>query len=528
MTEGKNLLGEPISDSAKVPERGLLVTNHLNLIYMLAAGLVMPPAGFGEKYYSDTLECFPGWIPLFVDRVSKQAVEYSTKEASHLKICIVEFDLAGLVGQAMVLGTNGLREIDLPKPLLGSDQLLLLPAPFPISRVVSIVFQSVDDKRECEAQAKDFNNVQIEYFNRRTNKSVFTKRTSNFAWPPYGNGPIERTVTLQRPIAAGGAMAMLLLFANLGDMAVHACRVGFDPEEGATGIEDDHPFLIGLESWVRGRGQILSAPMDFAGSIDADRSLACLYWEVIDRLAEWEQAGQSSNAESIAIECLSETSSSLPLALETDVIGLCETLTSLTEFCDATVSELFDRHDTSLAHSLILFLLREDCAALLDFESDRLSEWDWLAAAVLFGVRDGWMRLPLRLRPGRDLLDAVSHRMACLSHRIDRTGFDLGNAPPRVLPLRELFKDSSRSKSKLKFAAIKLATLEHWDCIQSSIVLRSGQYELIGRNGSTVIRMSGEPKVSREIDHELFFNLLSGVRFDRIGKLEGIRRELSG
>ena len=49
---------------AKAPDSGLLVTNHLNLMYILAAGLVMPPAGFGDKYYRDTLECFPGWIPL--------------------------------------------------------------------------------------------------------------------------------------------------------------------------------------------------------------------------------------------------------------------------------------------------------------------------------------------------------------------------------------------------------------------------------------------------------------------------------
>ena len=50
------------------PNVGYLVTNHLNLMYMLSAGLVMPPSGFGEKYYSDTLERFPGWIPLLSTR----------------------------------------------------------------------------------------------------------------------------------------------------------------------------------------------------------------------------------------------------------------------------------------------------------------------------------------------------------------------------------------------------------------------------------------------------------------------------
>ena len=51
--------------SSAVPERGCLVTNHLNLLYMLAAGLLLPKSGFGEKYYRDTLEVCPGWLPLF-------------------------------------------------------------------------------------------------------------------------------------------------------------------------------------------------------------------------------------------------------------------------------------------------------------------------------------------------------------------------------------------------------------------------------------------------------------------------------
>ena len=63
----------------------LLVTNHLNLMYMLAAGLVMPPAGFGDKYYGDTLKCFPGWVPLFVGKAPSEAIESTTREAGHLK-----------------------------------------------------------------------------------------------------------------------------------------------------------------------------------------------------------------------------------------------------------------------------------------------------------------------------------------------------------------------------------------------------------------------------------------------------------
>ena len=85
------------------PQSGLLVTNHLNLMYMLATGLVMPPAGFGEKYYRDTLECFPGWIPLFVDKAPATAIELSTQEAGHLKPVIVQIGLTGLSGRVAAI-----------------------------------------------------------------------------------------------------------------------------------------------------------------------------------------------------------------------------------------------------------------------------------------------------------------------------------------------------------------------------------------------------------------------------------------
>jgi len=55
------------------PKTGILVTNHLNLMYMLAAGLLMPPSGFGGKYYGDTLAAFPGWLPVFVGRHQPEA-----------------------------------------------------------------------------------------------------------------------------------------------------------------------------------------------------------------------------------------------------------------------------------------------------------------------------------------------------------------------------------------------------------------------------------------------------------------------
>ncbi|MDE0285570.1 MAG: hypothetical protein OXN26_13610, partial [Gammaproteobacteria bacterium] len=67
-----------------------LVTNHQNMYYMLAAGMVMAPAGFRGKHYSDTLCDYPGWVPLFRDKdgIPSGALHQATSERRHLLPCI--------------------------------------------------------------------------------------------------------------------------------------------------------------------------------------------------------------------------------------------------------------------------------------------------------------------------------------------------------------------------------------------------------------------------------------------------------
>ena len=514
-------------DQGNAPGAGYLVTNQLNLMYMLAAGLLIPPAGFGDKYYRDTLECFPGWIPLFINKVSKQAIELSTIDANHLKPCIVEVDLSGLSGRVFALGSSGLKELRFPEQPKGTDRALLFPAPLPASRIVSVIFQSAGDRKAVEADAKDFGNVPLEEFKRRTNKSLFTK-ASDIRWPPEQR-PEERSAPMQGPLAAGGAMAMLLLFAEIGEQAALASRVAFDPEDGAIQPACSLPILAGLESWIRDGAVSLPQPPD----PETDRtgfqnaSQARLLWQAVERLAQWRESRQTGTVESLIIEHLSAAIPALDPRLQAGVQKLHDTLVSLTGLADATASELFDRHDTPLAHALILLFLHRDCADLFDYESDRIAEQDWLAAAILFGVRDGWMNLPLRLRYGRSLSNAVSHRMARLSHRIAGTGLDLGEIPPRVRPLRKLLGDGSAWRSRERSAALELARAQKWDCVHTRINLGRRKYKLSVRGGSTQIELLGEPRITPEVDTIRFFDFLASARLDHHSTAK-IRRILQG
>ena len=511
---------------ARAPGSGLLVTNHLNLMYMLAAGLVMPPEGFGDKYYRDTLGDFPGWIPLFINKAPREAIESSASETGHLRPCIVEFGLSQLSGRVMVIEEGGFRELQFPDQFDGTERAILVPAPLPTAWIMSIGFQSIDDKRACEADAGDFGNVPLADFKRRTAKPLFTK-APNVPWPPE-SGPPERTIPLQGALGAGGVMAMLVQFGNLGEQAVRACRNAFDPNDDSGPTADEHPILAGLRTWVREGAVAIPAPGD-AGTDRAglqNKSQAMLFWEAVERLAAWREGGMAGSAEDTLIDSLDAASAMLDPRLQAGVGKLHDTLVSLTGLPDATTGELFERHDSPLAHAMTLFLLRRDCADLVDFRSDRLGETAWLGAAILFGVRDGWLNLPLRLRAHPGLAAAVSHRMAGFAHRIAGTGIELGEPPARVRPLRELFGDGSAWRSREKSAAQLLARTRKWDCVHTRIRLRQGEYKLTVAGGSTCIDLPGEPDVSPEIDVQRFLHLLAEARLDF--ETEGKVRQMLG
>ena len=137
----------------------------------------------------------------------------------------------------------------------------------------------------------------------------------------------------------------------------------------------------------------------------------------------------------------------------------------------------------------------------------------WLAAAVLFGARAGWLSLPLRLRGGADVSAAVSHRMAAMSHRIAGTGLELGPRPGRPKPLIERFLGDWGPHHHV--AALTLAKARKWDCVQTRVKLRAGNYHMkVGPGGAEIVVPGEARAVETEVDNARFLNLLAGALID--------------
>lgn len=493
------------------PETGVLATNDRNLMFMLASGLLMPPSGFGGKHYNDTLSAFPGWLPFFVGpegsvpHPPSGAAAESTREARHLRPVLVEVDLRDLGGTVRAHGPDGWIERRIEKGAAPEESVLLFPAPLPVSRIRSVVVRSVEEQRAIEGDASDFGNVSFDGLDLKADQARFDS-LSDHAWPP-ADGPAERSVALWAAQAAGGAMAILNQLANTGELSLETARCAFDSSSGPP----DDALLRVLPDWI-GRKRGTGAEM-------TPRTGQDLFWGAVDRVARYRETGGHNSAAGALAAFYRDAAEAMEGELRTRARAVVSTLESLGGGLGGdTVSTMLVRHPTPTGRAAILFLLRGKSQELFELIRDyreHLKERDRLAAAILFGARDGWLKLPLGLRGSPEFANAVTHRMAALAHRLDGSGCDLGSAPPRVRPLREIFGDPGNWGPVEEEAALRLAIELEWsDCYRFTVSFDAGSYRLRIEGGSVCIDCADRPRVDTHLDRDRFFAHLARTRID--------------
>lgn len=479
-----------------------LVTNHQNMLYILAAGMVMSPAGFRGKHYTDALSKHPGRIPLFRDgKIPAAALAHAVSERKHLLPCIASFDLSAVSGKIAKLRHNGTGGIiTLPKANNSRDEFaLLMPAPLPLNLLCRISFSSSEDKQVFETSASDFSNVDISSCHLEVSEMLFSAAIET-AWPEVPpQGQLLKEGSDTDPAygkAFGGLLAMLYHLANRSDtgLAVFRLASGGEDEKDNELIQSD-PMLASFSDWLAGR------------EISADADVrARLFWGVTESLIT---AGEQQKPP--LDMTLAYLEAELDLLKESEfhprLEKLIEDMRASLGLGDGTVTELFERHKGPLSRSLLLLCLRKHCTDLLEFSHSLLSDLDYILAAILFGVRDSWLQLPKELR-SPELSAWVAANMAAAD--LQKQGSSLKmNMPPRPKPLRELFADAPDgwSDSKQKTAIELAAECSWYDCIQTAITGVDGRLPPYVEKDPQLI-LTGRVKVTEKIDKEKFLQRL--------------------
>lgn len=465
-----------------------LVTNHQNLMFMLSAGMIMPPSGFGKKYYQDTLSLVQGWVPLFPEGIWQSAIDHSISEQGRLRPCCMEIDLSGVSGVIKVLRSGFWEDARFPEEVFGNEDLILVPAPLPVSMLKEVAFASKEDKAFCEKDVKNFANVPLADFKTKTAAALFKKAKSG-VWPPRLEGVEQRQVELKLADAFGGVVTLLSVLACRDDAAAQVAGAFFQEAPEAE-VASALPMLLGAHALFYPQGAL--AEQYGASSV--------LFGNLAKALVRHREADGPGSPKDVVMGVLHASNAGLRGVARQASERLMEDLKRIVQFPDKTLDELLDTHQKPLPRSLVLFFLNDNSLDLMEVGSPQLLEYDVCAAAILFGITEGWMRMGESLRTVNGLNQVVPAHMAHLAHRLSGSGLDLGSLPERPRALRELLSQNHADR-KVRDAAIYIARACKWDCLKTRIKLGKGEYQLFIDGGGVSLVLDGDIKaVEAEID----------------------------
>lgn len=479
----------------KIQHTWRFVTNQKNMAYMLGSGLIMPPSGFGHKYYQDTLKLVPGWIPLFPQALSVEALEYVVAEQpKQLNACYAELDLSGISCSAWRYTSEKWQQIKFPEELDGTEELLLLPSPLPISLIKNtIVFAESEHAKAFANSFNDYGNAALIPLKASTKKPEFNKKKT-LPWPLVVTevaGPQPFDIDLSKVNAIGGAVAALAIFSQSNDVA----KTAYQTLAGR----------ISPQTAAEHQPKLLNVVTDWAFDIQIENASKDMFSLLVQCLYEHIGSSDCGSALDIILAHFAEISETIypgnpaALASANDLIQL---ISENARMPQDTLENLLKNHEKSLQQVLLSFVFRERLEHLweqpLPIQPERIAD-----VALLAGLREGWMGLDRSFKQQQRCDTFVPNLMALLAHRFAGTGMVLPKVDAPFL-LSEYFSTENWSKSR-QDAAVYLAKKQKWKCVTTRISLGRGDYRLSVGAGGVDIVLDGEVKAVRtEVDREQF------------------------
>lgn len=140
-------------DADSPPASVYFLTNRNNLVRLLAAGMLLPEAGFAAKYYDDLLRLAPGRVPLIASAVSPDLLLLVTPEPQAFPV-ILEVSRESLKDEAfpalMADGSTGKAGWRHPEARMWAPSGVL-----PLAETVTAIHFRTDAERQ-EFQAREF------------------------------------------------------------------------------------------------------------------------------------------------------------------------------------------------------------------------------------------------------------------------------------------------------------------------------------------------------------------------------------
>lgn len=523
-------------------------TNHLNLLMMLAMGMISEPETIGKKYTQDSLSIHTGFLPLFPKPVPKSVLNYNVeKHTDLLKPCILSLNknelgqwLNFLPNKKVLawIGQNW-QWLDMFQDDFSQVICLLIPTPLPISLIEKIMFQHKEDLQAYIDRSMDTNNV-IQHIPTTANGTEFrtTKKTelvsvenlkkslpaissnadnqppitddkslqvnTNISTAPFANQAImdviEKDLAEEKiPVAsfANACGAILAYLSWLANTNLKANELLTSMKIHSVGSLQDS-LLRDISLWLTHNGNYHSQSM-------TNESFLLLMTAIISQKSN----PQYASTRDIILDQLQQIAKRSEASSDfiTD-------LTNLATFPSETVLSLFGKHTKSFARSVILFFSQPDITSLWHVNQSAqfkghmiVDEMTILLATLLFAVSDGWLSLSNELKTYANNSLTIANIMAQIAYdtTLAQNNYYLSQINLSLLQilLEENWKPVHNN------LAIALAEQYGWQCVSTKIILPK-KTQLTVEKGQVCVNFEGDDfKLTTDVDKQRFFGYLN-------------------
>jgi len=170
---------------------------------------------------------------------------------------------------------------------------------------------------------------------------------------------------------------------------------------------------------------------------------------------------------------------------------------------DKPISEEFKETKTVFMKILLMLFVREDSDSLIDYHLDLFSEEDFINFAILFGLRDKFIKIPKFIKEFKNLQNFVSTQMVLYAHK--QLKDDINIKQDKVITFFEMLKNN-------RFKEYIAKELKIENCFQT--IMSESNYSVV--KGKPIFSGIVMPKF--ELLEEEYFQYVSKVKLNDYDK----------
>lgn len=502
-----------------LPSQWYFVTNHQNLLMYLAMNIIHTGFVGEKKYYKDSLEDYPGWIPIFGTVVPQWARDNSTEENKILEPVLLEINLTDYVGNIWIYSTveaqwlsTSIEQLQNEKYRANFDtRLVLIPSTLATGLIKSIKLPNDETKKKIVDKAKDTNGVDLALYKILTSKQLFKPSKNKLEKSPKSVTTINyKPLPIDYPLTNSFAAiyALLSVLGNVNEPALQTLLTLLKhpiSEESNDNSENEpnaplNDILANFCSWALNPTTLIKD------------SASAIFIEVLEIII---RSSNSASSKSTIITILENKAS------DENSKQFVKDLSSMGGLGNKSFDDLMVNYSARpLNRLLISFFYSDDLERFFEVETTKLSEIEIVLTAIMVAANCGWLKLPDWIKNYANMSKAMSLLMADFMQPVisESNEIALGSIDVKAkqyvdfpLPVRHHLKLAWHKKQQ---EAAKLLIQENdWDCIDCEVSFPNGSYNFETTARFLKVKSKAKIIVKEIIDQENFLNLIKSLKY---------------